>query len=172
MSVAEGKYGAAVGLPDGNRLLIQDVARNLPLIWEPPRGQIREPSRMLFRPRCLSFSPDRRVLAVRNSWEGEAGERIVHLWDTERWLPIAPPIRGPGEVASLAFDPTNRTLAAGEDGRVRLWDLASGEDLLILEGHTGWVGPIDFSPDGKTLATCSDSTRRRRRDLPLAYGRG
>ncbi|MGA8348034.1 MAG: hypothetical protein WB773_09430, partial [Isosphaeraceae bacterium] len=39
--------------------------------------------------------------------------------------------------------------------RIRLRDVTSGEGLLTLEGHAGGVGPIGFSPDGKTPATCS-----------------
>jgi len=157
LSKVEGEYGHTEDFPDGSRLLIYDLAHNTPLLWEPLRGRIQEPARMLFRPRCLSVSSDGRILVFENILDGVAQNRDVQVWDTERWLPIATPIRSPVELVSLAFDPTSRTLAgSGEDGRVRLWDVASGEDLLTLEGHSGkWFGPIAFSPDGQTLATYS-----------------
>ncbi|MEM9246560.1 MAG: WD40 repeat domain-containing protein, partial [Cyanobacteria bacterium P01_F01_bin.153] len=37
---------------------------------------------------------------------------------------------------------------------VRLWSLA-GEELQQFTGHTDWVFSVDFSPDGKTLASGS-----------------
>lgn len=40
-------------------------------------------------------------------------------------------------------------------GIVRLWDAATGQLLLTLEGHTGWVHSVDFSPDGKRIVSGS-----------------
>ena len=33
--------------------------------------------------------------------------------------------------------------------------MTSGQTLTILEGHTGWVQSLAFSPDGKTLVSGS-----------------
>jgi WD40 repeat protein len=38
---------------------------------------------------------------------------------------------------------------------VRLWDAATGKLLATLQGHTGAVYSITWSPDGKTLASGS-----------------
>jgi WD40 repeat protein len=44
---------------------------------------------------------------------------------------------------------------------VKLWDAATGKELLTLNGHTGWVMGVAFSPDGKRLASTSlDGTVR------------
>jgi WD40 repeat protein len=37
-----------------------------------------------------------------------------------------------------------------------VWDLASGQALQVLRGHTDSVGSVAFSPDGTRLATASD----------------
>jgi WD40 repeat protein len=38
---------------------------------------------------------------------------------------------------------------------IRLWDPASGQTTLILNGHAGRVPCVRFSPDGRTLASAS-----------------
>ncbi len=67
-----------------------------------------------------------------------------------------------GPVAAVDFDPAGALLAtAGADGLVLVWDLASGQAVQTLAGHsTGTVGGlpagvtgVDFSPDGALLAT-------------------
>jgi WD40 repeat protein/Flp pilus assembly protein TadD len=54
----------------------------------------------------------------------------------------------------VAFSPDGHRLAsAGDDKTVRVWDAASGQELLTLKGHTSWVQSVSFSPDGRRLAS-------------------
>jgi len=41
-------------------------------------------------------------------------------------------------------------------GTARVWDAASGQPLLILSGYAATVQWVEFSPDGKRLATASN----------------
>ena len=41
------------------------------------------------------------------------------------------------------------------DKTVKVWDAASGQELLTLKGHTDGVDSVAWSPDGKRLATAS-----------------
>ncbi len=47
-------------------------------------------------------------------------------------------------------------IATAEENIVRLWDAASGSELLHLKGHRGLVRSVAFSPDGAVLASGSD----------------
>jgi len=41
------------------------------------------------------------------------------------------------------------------------WDLASGEDLMTLEGHTDSVSAVAYTPDGKQIISGSDDRTLR-----------
>ncbi|WP_197541383.1 hypothetical protein [Streptomyces davaonensis] len=47
------------------------------------------------------------------------------------------------------------TATSGADATVRLWDVTTGRTRTTLTGHTGELGSMAFSPDGRTLATTS-----------------
>jgi len=59
-------------------------------------------------------------------------------------------------VSSIVFSLDGRTIASGSyDKTVRLWDVASGQEVRTLGGHKDGVNSVAFSPDGKTLASGS-----------------
>jgi WD40 repeat protein len=62
----------------------------------------------------------------------------------------------PDQVASVAFSPDGKRLAsASRDGKVKLWNAATGQEIRTLKGPVGDVTSVAFSPDGKRLASAS-----------------
>ena len=61
-----------------------------------------------------------------------------------------------------ACAPDRPLVATGsQDQTIRLWDLSTGDELAILEGHEFTVGGLAFTPDGRTLISGSgDDTVR------------
>ena len=53
---------------------------------------------------------------------------------------------------SIALSPNGAILASGSDGKVALWDVATGRLVATLETRAGSAQTVAFSPNGKMLA--------------------
>ena len=96
--------------------------------------------------RDIAFSPEGQYLAVASG----IGVWIYEV-ATSRALMLIPTA---SSVRSVSFSSDGATLAAGaRDGTVKLWDVATGEIIATLEGHTSGVNSVSFSLDGAILAS-------------------
>jgi WD40 repeat protein/nucleoside phosphorylase len=67
-----------------------------------------------------------------------------------------------GWVRSCAWSPdSTRCLSAGMDGSLRVWDAATGEQLLNIQGHSGQVYSCAWSLDSTQLLSAGDDQNLR-----------
>jgi RNA polymerase sigma factor (sigma-70 family) len=120
----------------------------------------------------VAFSPDGRTLATA-SWD-----RTVKLWEVATGKERATLAGHKYQVLSAAFAPDGRTLisTSGEatspiadtndkPGEIKVWDLATRQEVGSLTGHRYRVWMARFAPDGKELATVAEDRTIKLWDL-------
>jgi hypothetical protein len=101
-----------------------------------------------------------RLEACRPDYRGWEHAHLRH-----RFEETSATLRGhTGKVNGLCFSPDGKQLAsAGGDRTVKVWDVASGRELLTLRGHTDWVSEVTYCRAGAAGAASP---------LPRGLGRG
>jgi WD40 repeat protein len=78
-------------------------------------------------------------------------ERILHQAVQADRIEITIPMAG-----VVAFSPDGKTLAIGNsNGRLKLWETETGQEVRELGGHLTFVSGLSFSPNGRFLASSS-----------------
>jgi prepilin-type processing-associated H-X9-DG protein len=94
--------------------------------------------------RQVSFSPDGKTIASTNS-------RAVLLWDSQTGerrgeLPLY-------SAESVAFSPDGKSVASGCWQRtIKVWDVASRQEITTLRGHSSEVHALQFDPQGNLVS--------------------
>ena len=108
----------------------------------------------------LAFSPDNKILA------SKCRDRYIEFWNLVTSIKvksIKPEYdeRAPDD-ARIQYSPDGKYLCMGSmDNSPQMWDMDDYKLLYQLKGHTGPVPCIDFSRDGRLVASASrDSTIR------------
>ena len=162
--------GAAAISPDGSSVAISEVARSLDVRDVHSRRRLAhlriDDSAIGF----AAFSRDGSLLLA------GSGDGHVRAFSTRNWQPTGPAfLAHAGWIASVDASPDGRTLVtAGQDGQVRLWDLATRRPIgAPLSGRTNDANVVArFTPDGKyVLAVFADGSGYRWDVRPSAWKR-
>ncbi len=139
--------GSIVFTLDGRHLVTSSSDRTVRL-WEVRSGrQIWSAVGAEGAIRGLQVSRDGTMVA------GVGRGDVVRFWNLSGGQ-LKGTIVGSGDLRSLAFSPDGTRIVTGaKDGQAAVWDLKTGERLLDLEGHGGWVEAVNFSDDGARIVT-------------------
>lgn len=98
----------------------------------------------------------------------QRGEIII--WNTENFTEEAKLEDPDGGISVARLSKDNKTIATGNStGKIRLWDFSKREETKILEGHSGDVNSISFSPDAKWMISASGSINFKRKGELLLW---
>jgi WD40 repeat protein len=163
LKIVGGSGIQAAVLPDGKAVVTTEDVRSEEkksgtirfTLWDIATGKIRWTQRRLGGwLEALTVSPTGEFFAAMT-------DRGLGLYDAEvgtEWGVF--PIGEKQRVDLLRFSPDGRTLAlAGDEGKVILWEVATGKKRGEFVEHRGGISALAFSPDGRVLAAaCGDST--------------
>jgi WD40 repeat protein len=167
VSVRSSTFAEAQGLtwrwtPDGSRLL---AAEPLPSLVDRDLGRLV----VEIQPASLALSPDGKRLALGGQTRRPENEWYCHIAVCDLSGAQKPLVfRGHRDATQhVAWHPDGKRLASASGDEVKVWDAASGKELLRLPGH----GRAAWSPDGKLLAAPSAEEKRAVKVWDAANGR-
>lgn len=150
--------------PDGRRFISTDFKGSV-ILWDTETGQPIahfKQNDMAF----AAFLPDGRT-ALSGAVDGS-----LVLWDIFRADEVRRFEGHLGGIDDLAISPDGKQVLSaggsdfrfnipGVDNSLRLWDIETGEQLQIFEGHTDVLAAAEISPDGRqVLSVAYDRTMR------------
>lgn len=124
-------------------------------IWKAGDGTLlRRIKNVAQRTYGLKYNQDGSLLAAASGTPGQVGE--VKLFNPADGTLV----KDLGTMSDVAFDVTfnpagDKLAACAADRSIRVWDVASGKQDLLIEDHADWVMAIAFNHDGTQLVSGS-----------------
>lgn len=154
--------------PDGNILAACD-GEGIVLWNVADRSNVKQIDLLQTRgpePRAMlscAFSPDGALLAA-GGYKTGGNDAKIRLWNISDRTSVELPTEdiSMGSVWSLDFFASSdemKLVSGGADRMAYIWDVSTRNRLKRLEGHTGEVTSVRFSPDGKHIVSGAGMAR-------------
>jgi len=125
------------------------------------KGKTMPPMRHRNAVYSCAVSPDGRQL-VCSDFDG-----YLYFWDPATGNEIHPSVRGHDSICyNVAFSPDGKKMVSGDEGRVKLWDADTRQELVDWKVPEGTVQGLAFSPSG-TPVVCICVRRGDREDVSI-----
>jgi hypothetical protein len=125
------------------------------ILWKVVDGTIvRRITNVAERVYDIEFTKDGQKIVVASGTPAQIGEaKIFQISDGKL---LGDLVRTDDSVFAVSLSPDQTRLAtAGADRAIRVFDLATQKQQLIIEDHADWVMDIAWAPDGSKLASAS-----------------
>jgi len=142
--------------PDGEQLLTHGYDNRLE-IFDMTEAQVSIPVRSCGKVVSNAWSPDGKRVVFGGDCPPDFPVKVVDADSGEELLDLSAyeSFSGDGDIsATFAWSPDGeRILITYEDQTARVWDAASGEQLLSFDGHQDRISGGSWSPDSRWIAS-------------------
>lgn len=118
----------------------------------------------------VAYSPDDSLIASGSCGELNDSDQCIQgeikMWNVATGQEHHTLNGGLGSIREVAFSPDGQYLASAScglqddsnqciQGEIKVWNVVTEDEILTLSGHSNYVETIEFSPDGRSLASGS-----------------
>lgn len=148
-------WNTAAFTPDGTKILTGGRDATLSL-WDVNSAHCSIMGNATHIARCISFSKDYIAFLGANE--------TLWLWHVvlNNFLPC---FRGFNDSRVTFSQDGQRLLSWGDDNNIKVWNIATGQNLHVLKGHSGRVFSANFSIDGRNVLSLSKDDTVRTWDI-------
>ncbi len=156
---AQAGFSNALFTPNGQKIIAASSRAARASIWDSVSGRkLAElkghtiPANISGSFFPLAVSSDSRLIATGST------DKRVKIWEVETGREISAISGLPFLPMTLAFSPSNRFLAIGTLGEVRIYDLTNSRETSKVKTPRGYVWALSFVSDDKTLMTANEGS--------------
>jgi len=146
-------FDAATG---EERVVLQGGSPVVFASFSPDGRRVLTTSRFILRPGAFTIVPSKpvKINTAPNIWDAATGKLFMTLMPSQS--------KTEDECTAAEFSPdSQRVVGVYSDRTIRIWDAASGKELVIIRGHSAKMNSAVFSPDSSRVLTASDDRTAR-----------